>query len=190
MAAPAGGGGGALPPAAAAGDEAGARLAANGADRESVADSISVSEVEEDGVDPSDPGAEEPSPSMHQPVVSLDVTDAAISKDELGYQLDGGGAGAGAAWPLWGGQEFGGSMWLRDDPYGLQREPARRLHCHNVLLSLSPLLVLLPPSPAAGAGAGKKDAPCIVLPHQSDYVPHIALDIGAWGRLNAVCCFG
>lgn len=31
---------------------------------------------------------------------------------------------------------------------------------------------------AAGNGMRPKDAPCIVLPHQNDYVPHIALDIG------------
>ncbi|EFN57701.1 hypothetical protein CHLNCDRAFT_34679 [Chlorella variabilis] len=31
---------------------------------------------------------------------------------------------------------------------------------------------------AGGTTISKKDAPCIVLPHQSDYVSHIALDIG------------
>mgnify|MGYP007061302541 FL=1 len=30
----------------------------------------------------------------------------------------------------------------------------------------------------ADGSKGRKDAPCIVLPHQSDYVSHIALDIG------------
>ena len=30
-----------------------------------------------------------------------------------------------------------------------------------------------------GAGRSSKDAPSIVLPHQNDYVSHIALDIGA-----------
>ena len=33
---------------------------------------------------------------------------------------------------------------------------------------------------ASGSEPRAKDAPCIVLPHQTDYVSHIALDIGGW----------
>lgn len=46
--------------------------------------------------------------------------------------------------------------------------------------SCRPWAPLLTPLPAGG-GVVKKDAPCIVLPHQSDYISHIALDIGALG---------
>lgn len=159
MAAPAGGGG-ALPPAAATGDEADAGVASNGV--ESEADAISVAEdLEEDGVDGSEPAGEEPSPRARAPLVSLDVTDAAISKDELAYQLDGSSSGA-------------RPMYGRCVGAGVRQCMLRPI------CMAEPLLPTLPRRPPpAGGGTPKKDAPCIVLPHQSDYVPHIALDIGA-----------
>lgn len=54
------------------------------------------------------------------------------------------------------------------EPYSARQPTASTLDLTDAAIS----------GPVEGSSSRGKDAPCIVLPHQSDYVSHIALDIG------------
>lgn len=86
---------------------------------------------------------------MHQPTSHLDLTDAAISQE----------------------------AHLAPDGGVLPGVPPACRRCSVTTCCRASMVPFL--THAGGTTISKKDAPCIVLPHQSDYVSHIALDIGA-----------
>jgi hypothetical protein len=119
---------------------------------------------------------------MHQPTTNLDLTDASISQD-VHLASDGG------AW--W--QPPPAAACCRAHPKNGQMQPT-----HESISSVdrdAPQRgcseLVSPPSHSFLAGSSssgkKRDAPCIVLPHQSDYVSHIALDIGAQHLQVQIC---